>query len=137
MLEASDWQDRIDDILNHFQQLSDSHRMLVDAREQAEALQPVVAAGVDYQTLKAALVVRERVERAFEVFFRAKSAQLFCQVRANRQAEAESLTRDIANSGSELDQCEDQIRRLRNDIDHAGGERLRSLPFLIQREGAG
>jgi uncharacterized protein YPO0396 len=46
MLEASDWQDRIDDILNHFQQLSDSHRMLVDAREQAEALQPVVAAGV-------------------------------------------------------------------------------------------
>jgi len=134
MLEASDWQDRIDDILNHFQQLSDSHRMLVDAREQAEALQPVVAAGVDYQTLKAALVVREKVERASEVFFRTKAAQLFGQVKAERQAEGEAMTREIASSGHELEQCEDQIRRLRNDIDHAGGERLRSLPFLIQQK---
>jgi len=134
MLEASDWQDRIDDILNHFQQLSDSHRMLVDAREQAEALQPVVAAGVDYQHLKAALDVRERVERASEAFFRTRTAQLFRQVREQRQADGEAMTREIAQTTHDLEQCDDQIRRVRNDIDHAGGERLRSLPFLIQQK---
>ncbi len=134
MLEASDWQDRIDDILNHFQQLSDSHRMLVDAREQAEALQPVVAAGVDYQNLKAALDVREKVERASEAFFRTRTAQLFSEAKATRQTEQETLAREVAHTGQELEQCEDQIRRLRNDIEHAGGERLRSLPFLIQQK---
>jgi uncharacterized protein YPO0396 len=133
MLEASDWQDRIDDILNHFQQLSDSHRMLVDAREQAEALQPVVAAGVDYQNLKASLLVREKVERASEAFFRTRTAQLFGQARAARLAEQDRLSREVCQTGQELEQCEDQIRRLRNDIEHAGGERLRSLPFLIQQ----
>lgn len=134
MLEASDWQDRIDDILNHFQQLSDSHRMLVDAREQAEALKPVVAAGVDYQNLKASLNVRETVERASETFFRTRTAQLFGQARAARLAEQEALVREVTQTGQDLEQGEDQIRRLRNDIEHAGGERLRSLPFLVQQK---
>jgi len=134
MLEASDWKDRIDDILNHFQQLSDSHRMLVEAREQSEALKPVVAAGVDYQALKSSLEHRERIEHASEMFFRTRTSELFRQARLERVAQAETLSADLSSLASRLDQHEDQIRRLRNDIEHTGGERLRTLPYLIQQK---
>ncbi len=134
MLESTDWRERIDDILNHFQQLSDAHRLLVDSREQYEALQPIVASGADYQSLRTELEKRERIERSCDCFFRVRTIELFGTLKTEREAEFGRLTGEVEKLGRQVDEADDELRRIKNDMENAGGERLRTLPFLIQRK---
>jgi len=134
MLESHNWRDRIDDILNHFQQLSEAHQTLVGARDQLEALRPVAAAGIDYQNLKRQLDQRLRIERASTCFYRERAAALISTERERKRASAEELVRRLQETARKMEQTDDQIRRLQNDVENAGGERLRALPFLLQQK---
>lgn len=136
MLESHDWKERIDGILNHFQQLSDTHQMLVSARDQLEALRPIAAAGTDYQNLKRQLEQRLRVERAADAFFRQRTVDLFSADRDRKAARLDHLTRDLETLATQIEQTDDQIRRLQNDVENAGGERLRAIPYLVQQKEA-
>ncbi len=134
MLEGQNWRERIDDILNHFQQLSDAHRMLVDAREQSQALQPIAQYGAEYGRLNEDLESRERIEKACDAYFRVKSIDLYTKARDERLAEGEGITAQLEVLNRQLDDNEQQIRRLQNDVENSGGERLRSLPFLLEQK---
>ncbi|MEM1294648.1 MAG: SbcC/MukB-like Walker B domain-containing protein [Verrucomicrobiota bacterium] len=134
MLEGQNWKERIDDILNHFQQLSDAHRMLVDAREQSVALQPIAQTGAEYNRLREELQKREQTEKACDAYFRVKTVDLFTRVREERLVEGEGITAELEGLNRRLDDNEQQIRRLQNDVENAGGERLRSLPFLLEQK---
>lgn len=136
MLESHDWKERIDGILNHFQQLSDAHQMLVSARDQLEALRPIAAAGTDYQNLKRQLDQRLRVERAADAFFRHRTVELFSQDRDAKAAALATVSRELEAVAAQIEQADDQIRRLQNDVENAGGERLRAIPYLIQQKEA-
>lgn len=136
MLESHDWKERIDGILNHFQQLSDAHQMLVSARDQLEALRPIAAAGVDYQNLRRQLEQRLRVERAADAFFRQRSVDLFSEARERKLGLLAGVTRELEALASQIEQTDDQVRRLQNDVENAGGERLRSIPYLVQQKEA-
>ena len=135
MLEGGEnWGERIENILNHFTQLSEAHRLLVESREQLEALQPVARLGIDYQALRSDLQQRERTERACDSFFRVKTIELFTAAKHEREREAEVLKVELEEINRQIEDTEEQIRRLQNDIENAGGERLRSLPFMIQQK---
>jgi len=134
MLEGEDWEERIDNILNHFTQLSEAHRLLVDSRDQLEVLGPVAQAGIQYQTLRTDLEKREQIEQASDTYFRVKTMELFAKAREDRGTDVERLKRDLEAQTAQLEETEEQIRRLQNDMENAGGERLRSLPFLITQK---
>lgn len=136
MLESHDWKDRIDGILNHFQQLSDAHQMLVSARDQLEALRPIAAAGADYQALRRQLEQRLRVERAADAYFRQRTLELFSASREGKMNAVKRLTQDLDTLEAQIEQVDDQIRRLQNDVENAGGERLRAIPYLVQQKEA-
>ena len=134
MLEGQNWKERIDDILNHFQQLSDAHRMLVDAREQAVALQPISQRGAEYRRLKSDLESREHIEKACDAYFRVKTVDLFSKTREERLVEGERISAELEVLNRQIEDNEQQIRRLQNDVENSGGERLRSLPFLLEQK---
>ncbi len=134
MLEGQNWKERIDDILNHFQQLSDAHRMLVDAREQAVALQPISQKGAEFRRLRADLDSREHIEKACDAYFRVKTVDLFSKKREERLVEGERVSAELEVLNRQIEENEQQIRRLQNDVENSGGERLRSLPFLLEQK---
>lgn len=134
MLEGANWGERIEHILSHFTQLSDAHRMLVEAREQIDALHPVAQKGSEYQSLRRELDKREGIERACDSFFRVKTVSLFSARREERLRESQHVQLELNQLGSQLDSTEEQLRRLQNDLENSGGERMRSLPYLIQQK---
>jgi uncharacterized protein YPO0396 len=136
MLEAKPWGDKVDELLRHFQDLSDAHRDLLRVRQQSELLQPIEEVGVDYRERLNQLQGVERLLQASDAFFCHKVVDVFGpareQKRADRSEAAERKDRIVRDLDEERDRC----RRLQNDIDQAGGQRLREIPLLIEKHQA-
>jgi uncharacterized protein YPO0396 len=134
MLEAKPWRQKIESLQTHFAQLSDAHQSLVKVRKQFSLLGPVIEKGLEYTQRAAALAQVERVQAAADVYFRQATIDLFVPA---CQAKEEELRR-LANAKEEqteaLKQRREELRQLTNEIEQAGGDRLKQLPLLIERE---
>jgi len=135
MLEKRNWRDEIDRILKHFKQLSEAHRLLVQARRQVELLAPVVRAAKRFRKATGELEGFERLKAAAPAWFRrqlvATLEPLISETGEKREAaeiHQREMERRIAGQ-------EESIRHLRNEIDQAGGPRLQQLPGLIRQAG--
>jgi uncharacterized protein YPO0396 len=133
MLDAKPWADKVDELLNHFTLLSEAHQSLVRVRRQSHLLQPVVERGASYRELATQLARAQRLLGAADSFFRQQTVVLLtpqCQSWRDDLVSANSRSDDLAR---QIAAMQEEARRIKNEIDQAGGERLRQIPLLIDK----
>jgi len=136
MLESKPWRKKIEDLQMHFTQLSDAHQSLVRVRKQFTLLGPVVEKGREYTQKAAALAQAERIQAASDAYFRQATIDLFTPACEAKEQELVRLAKVKEEQTETLKQRREEIRRLTNEIEQAGGDRLKQLPLLIDREDA-
>ncbi len=132
MLEAKPWGDKVASLLSHFTQLSEAHQSLVRVRRQAELLEPVAEAGAEYREQASQLDNLQRISAAAGSFFRQKSVEILTPASESLQRDLEAVKTRKDRFGRELAEKQEECRRLKNEIEQVGGERLRQIPLLIQ-----
>jgi uncharacterized protein YPO0396 len=136
MLEAPNWRDNVQSLLTHFDDLSVAHQELVRAQKAEVLLSPVEKIGNKYREQSAELEKAEHLFSAAEAFFPSESVRLYePEIRKSEQELAATIEHK-ARLGDELKAVAETIRRLKNDLELAGGQRLRDLPPLIKLEQA-
>lgn len=130
MLEPSDSTDRVRDIIGHFDDLTKAHDAVKRAREQLEALQPIVDTAGKYD---AALTERGGLElerSAVRLFIAELRSALFTDEITQLEADGAALL-------AQLDTAESDQRRLSHERDSlieerakAGGDRIGELERL-------
>ncbi|HIK94103.1 MAG TPA: hypothetical protein EYG03_19335 [Planctomycetes bacterium] len=134
MLEARAWGDTVDSLLTHFGQLSEAHQTLVKVREQLKLLEPIEKHGLKWGEQTDRLQSAETLLAATDVFFRQKVVDLFEPECAARRSELERIRRRKDELAAKIADIQGIIRRLENEIDNAGGDRLKEIPRLIELE---
>jgi uncharacterized protein YPO0396 len=132
MLEAKPWGEKVDALLSHFTQLSEAHQSLVRIRRQSDLLEPIARIGKAYREHQDRFEQVQRLLEAADSFFRHKTIELFTPECEARRAELDAVRKKKEQLGRDLTETQEECRRLQNEIDHAGGERLRQIPLLIQ-----
>jgi len=131
MLEAKPWGKRVDSLLNHFTQLSEAHKSLVEARKQRDLLDPIAEAGAAYREHEQLLDRENQMIAAADSFFRHKTIELFVPECKSRREEMTNVQQRKKQCDHDLAQAQEEARRLKNEIEQAGGERLKHIPLLI------
>src|SRR5439155_1558450 len=78
----------------------------------------------------------QRLLEAADSFFRQKTIDLFAPECAARRADLDAVRRKKDQLGHDLVGAQEECRRLTNEVERAGGERLRQILFLIQNHEA-
>lgn len=134
MLEAKPWRERIESLQSHFAQLSEAHQSLVRVRKQFSLLGPIVKHGKVHASKAAALTKAERVQAAADAYFRQATIDLFVPACEAKERELVRLAKTKQEQTDALKERREEIRRLTNEIEQAGGDRLKQLPLLIAHE---
>lgn len=134
MLEARAWGETVDSLLTHFNQLSEAHQSLVRIRDQLTLLEPIEQHGLKWREQSNRLQTAEQLLAATDAFFRQKLIDLFepeCQAREDELQRIRTRKDELAVLVADIQGI---MRRLENEIDNAGGDRLREIPRLIELE---
>ncbi len=134
MLEKKPWDERVGALLKHFGELSDAHRLLVRVRQQDELLHPIVSEGKNYRSKLIEVQTARRLLEATAVFFAQEQINLLEPLYDKWQQEIQHWIDEIERLGTLKQKLENEIARLDLEIENAGGDRLRSLPALIELE---
>lgn len=134
MLEARPWNEKVDRLLGHFTQLSAAHQSLVRVRRQFQLLEPIDELGRDYREQARQLEQTQQILDAADSFFRQKVIDVFTPACESHKTELERIRQQQQRLDGEIAVIQDECRRLMNDIESAGGDRLREIPRLIETE---
>ena len=133
MLEAQPWNEKVESLLNHFAQLSQAHQSLVRVRRQFQLLEPIATLGSDYQTHASELALNQQMLDAAEAYFRAQAVDLFVPQCGAWKEDLQQIQADKQTLGDQITSAREEVRRLTNEMELAGGERLRQIPLLIEK----
>lgn len=133
MLEAKPWAEKVDELLRHFQDLSDAHRDLLRVQKQANLLQPVSELGATYREQSGELDQIERLLAAVDSYFHQKTIDVLTPACAEKERALAQAGEDKKTAVLEIDDLREQCRQLQNEIEQAGGERLKQIPLLIDK----
>ncbi|QDT36276.1 ATP-binding protein [Stratiformator vulcanicus] len=138
MLEAHDWGEKVDRLLSHFNQLSTAHDSLVKVRQQRDYLEPIGKFGQEYATEVQSLEQVTRLKNAAGLYFAQRTIDLFTPHIEAEKIEHAAVANRRRHVATEIDEQDDSRRSLQNQIEQAGGDRLKEIPRLIdvQRERA-
>jgi len=136
MLEAKNWDEKVERLLRHFMELSEAHDSLLRVRQQAQMLEPIATNGQEFRRLSMQLDRAEKLLAAVDAYFSQRTIDLFTPALEQRQSELEQAHLEKENLMEEIRGVQERIRTLRNEIDIAGGARLREIPVLIEKEAA-
>ena len=134
MLESQNWREKIQRLLTHFNDLSTAHQELVRAKRQVDLLQPVERHGAKYRALAEELEQLNQQLAAASTFFQNQIIDLFQPEIDRQQKEVVAIKDAIKRFETDLKKQREKIRQLRNEIDQAGGDRLKQIPSLIETE---
>ena len=134
MLEPHNWSERVDALLGHFTQLNEAHQSLVRVRQQSELLEPIGEIGKKYQVNTNELQRAEQLLAAVEPFFYDQTLEIFTPELQRYKALLSEANERKNLLATEIEQALEQHRQIQNEIDNAGGERLKQIPLLIQKE---
>lgn len=134
MLEARAWGQTVDSLLTHFNQLSEAHQSLVKVRDQLNLLEPVEKYGNRWQDQTTQLYAADRLLAATDAFFRQQVVDLFGPECEARTAELNHIRQRKDDLAAKISNVQGIVRRIENEIDNAGGDRLKEIPRLIALE---
>ena len=136
MLEPSDCTERVRDIITHFEDLTKAHDAVKRAREQLEALDPVVTAAEKYDSALAQRGELERERGAVRVFVAERRSALLTEEIAALRAEGAALHTEQDAAKATQQQLADERESLIEERARAGGDRIGELERLA-REARG
>lgn len=132
MLEVEPWGKKVEDLFQHFKDLSDAHQELERVRRQRDDLQPIEKYGETY-LLHANRADRcDRLLSAAESYFPQKVIELYEPEIAQKENELVAIRARIEQLKGEISSANEECHRLKSEIEQAGGERLRQIPLLIE-----
>ena len=131
MLEAKPWAEKVDELFRHFKDLSNAHRELERVRKQRELLLPIEKHGAEYHRQFEQLQREDRILVATDSYFPKRIIELIQPEIGCRQSDLDRIRADQVRLKSEFDDGQEQCRKLKNEIDQAGGDRMREIPTLI------
>lgn len=134
MLERKAWDDRVGQLLKHFSELIEAHQMLLKVRLQAELLKPIREEGERYRH-KAQEATRLRsLLAATPYFFALERIALLRPLCLSWRQDLLNLQLEIERLARLKEELDRAVTRLELEMEQAGGERLRSLPSLIEQQ---
>lgn len=138
MLESGKWEERIEQLQRHFQDLTEAHAALVRVQRQSQLLAPLKEKGEIYFQIQERMRKLRATVAALEFYFLVQAVEL-----GNPKLDALKRRRaELAAAGTQLlaqqREFEDEVRRLTNEIENAGGQRARDLPreIVLEKERA-
>jgi uncharacterized protein YPO0396 len=132
MLEPSDATDRVRDIIAHFEDLTKAHDAVKRAREQLEALDPLVSTAEKYD---AALVERDQLEderAAVRLFIAELRSGLLAEEIATKEADGRNLLHQQDEAKTRHQELAGQRDALIEERATAGGDRIGELERLTR-----
>ncbi|HCS51826.1 ATP-binding protein [Rubinisphaera sp.] len=132
MLEPYNWAERLDALLAHFTQLNEAHACLVKARDQEALLQPIARHGLEFANFKGQLEKTIRKSQGLDAFFAQKTIEIFKPALAKYQQSLVEIRFHKQSLKDELEAIEEEQRRIKNEIEQEGGDRLKMIPLLIE-----
>jgi uncharacterized protein YPO0396 len=132
MLEPSDASSRVRDIIAHFEDLTKSHDAVKRAREQLEALDPIVVTAQKYDAALAERADQERQRDAVRLFVAESRSRMLGEEIAEQVIEAERLMAEKASTESTAEQLAGERDDLIAERERAGGDRVGELERLVR-----
>ncbi len=132
MLEPSDSGDRVRDIISHFDDLTKAHDAVKRAREQLEALEPVVTTVRKYDATLAERGTAESERRAVRLFTAELRANLLADELARLDVEVNRLQHEQREARGQQQRLTDQREALIEERAKAGGDRIGELERLAR-----
>eukprot|EP00913_Durusdinium_trenchii_P013432 g12613.t1 len=136
MLERRNWSEKVNRLLGHFTQLSEAHQSLIRVRQQFELLEPVARVGTDYQQQAEQFEQAERQMSAIDAFFAQRTVDLFTPKRQQLREELAATSARKESLADEIKAAQDDLYGIQNEIESAGGDRLKLIPSLIVTQRA-
>lgn len=136
MLEQQSSDEKVDSLLAHFNDLNQAHDSLVRVRQQFELLDPVARIGAEYQDQALQLETAERLLAAAPIYFSQRTLDIFTPALERSQAELKQTKARKQALDEDISATRERGRQLQSEIERAGGDRLRQIPLLIEREQA-
>ena len=132
MLEPSDSTDRVREIIFHFDDLTKAHDAVKRAREQLEALTPVVQTAAKYDDALSERGSLERERSAVQLFVAEVRSGLLGDEIAALEAEGATLWNEQDTAEAEQQQLADHREALIEQRAKAGGDRIGELERLAR-----
>lgn len=136
MLQPQAWDERVDNLLNHFRDLNDTHRDLLRIQNQLALLEPLEETGAAFRECAAQLAQTERMHAAVDVYFHQQVIDLFTPACATRRDELKAFQDDKQRIVDEIKSEQQECRSIQNAIDQESGPRLQLIPSLIDKHRA-
>ncbi len=133
MLEVSDVDERINDLLQHFQDLDTAHRAVVKAKDQVSRLQPLIADCDEYERQTAEDRFLKRCRDHLKAYFAAHKCRLLDTRIQELTIEVKRLTDKRDQRREQKIKEQEQIHQLNKAISEEGGDRLAQLDIDLQR----
>lgn len=130
MLEPSDSTERVRDIIAHFDDLTKAHDAVKRAREQLEALEPVVQTAAKYDAALAERGSMERERSAVRLFIAELRSSLLADEIAKLEAEGLGLWKEQDAAKAKEQKLKDERDSLIEERARAGGDRIGELERL-------
>ncbi len=134
MLEAAPMDERVDALINHFDDLNRAHDAVVDARAQIEALEPLVAAAREHAELTQTVEGWRDAREALEYWFAGLKAERLKERLAKHEAEIARAHARIATLEERRGEQRGRRDDLKRDIAAQGGDRLETLSREIREK---
>jgi uncharacterized protein YPO0396 len=132
MLEPSDSTDRVREMINHFEDLTKAHDAVKRAREQLEALDPVVTTTVKYDTTLTERGTAERERAAVRLFIAELRTGLLAEEIARLDVEGKRLWEEQDEARKRQQRLTDERESLIEERAKAGGDRIGELERLAR-----
>lgn len=132
MLEPSDASGRVREIIGHFEDLTKAHDAVKRAREQLEALEPIVVTAEKYDAALADRAEQERQRDAVRLFVAEQRSQMLVAEITARQTEAEHLFAEKADYESTEARLAGERDELIAERERSGGDRISELERLTR-----
>lgn len=130
MLEPADAGDKVRGIIAHFEDLTKAHQLVTRARQQLEALIPIVTTAAKYDTSLGERAALETQHSAVRLFIAELRAQLLSEEIASHQATRQQLTQEKAAAEDQARTLAGERERLIEERARAGGDRIGELERL-------
>jgi uncharacterized protein YPO0396 len=136
MLEPSDSTERVREIIAHFEDLTKAHDAVKRAREQLEALEPVVQTAAKYDDALAERNARERERSAVRLFIAELRSNLLADEIAQMETEGLSLWKEQDTAKAKQQKLNHERDALIEERANAGGDRIGELERLASEARA-
>jgi uncharacterized protein YPO0396 len=136
MLEPSDSTDRVRDIIAHFEDLTKAHDAVKRAREQLEALEPIVQTAAKYDAALAERDTLERERSAVRLFISELRSSLLADEIARLETEGLGLWEEQDTAKAKQQELKDERESLIEERAKESGDRIGELERLAREARA-